>query len=225
MSGGGATGNDAAGAWTGRGEAVPTRIVLLRHGQSPLSVERRYSGRGNPELTGLGREQAVAAATAVAERYPTATAVVSSPLARAASTAGEVAGELGLPVEVDDGFIETDFGSWEGLTFREAAERDPEVHGTWLGDPSVAPPQGESFDDVEHRVHTALDGLLERSAGSTIVLVSHVTPIKMILKRALDAGPPLLFRLHLDLACLSVVDFWSDGGASVRLVNETSYLP
>ncbi|MFC5062247.1 histidine phosphatase family protein [Actinomycetospora atypica] len=228
MSGGGAsgaTGKDAAGAWTGRGEAVPTRIVLLRHGQSPLSVERRYSGRGNPELTELGQAQAAAAAAAVAARYPTAAAIVSSPLARAASTAGAVAGALGLPVEVDDGFIETDFGSWEGLTFREAAGRDPEVHRTWLGDPSVAPPEGESFDDVERRVHTALDELLERAAGSTIVLVSHVTPIKMILKRALDAGPSLLFRLHLDLACLSVVDFWSDGGASVRLVNETSYLP
>ena len=216
---------DAAGTWTGRGEAVPTRIVLLRHGQSPLSVERRYSGRGNPELTELGREQAGAAAAAVAARYPTATTIVSSPLARAASTASAVSGSLGLPVEVDDGFIETDFGSWEGMTFREAAERDPEVHRAWLGDPSVAPPEGESFDDVERRVHVALDGLLERAAGTTIVLVSHVTPIKMILKRALDAGPSLLFRLHLDLACLSVVDFWSDGGASVRLVNETSYLP
>ena len=67
--------------------------------------------------------------------------------------------------------------------------------------------------------------VLDRHAGSTVVLVSHVTPIKTVLKLALDAGPSLLFRLHLDLACLSVVDFWSDGGASVRLVNETSFLP
>jgi ribonuclease H / adenosylcobalamin/alpha-ribazole phosphatase len=220
----GTTGN-AAGAWTGRGAAVPTRIVLLRHGQSPLSVERRYSGRGNPELTELGRAQAAAAATAVAARYPEAAAVVSSPLARAFSTAGAVGTALGLPVEVDDGFIETDFGSWEGLTFREAAEQDPDVHAAWLGDPSMAPPQGESFADVETRVSDALQGLLARHAGSTVVLVSHVTPIKTVLKLALDAGPSLLFRMHLDLACLSVVDFWSDGGASVRLVNETSYLP
>ncbi|WP_425604822.1 histidine phosphatase family protein [Actinomycetospora termitidis] len=204
---------------------MPTRIVLLRHGQSPLSVERRYSGRGNPDLTELGEAQAAAAATAVAARYPETAAVVSSPLSRAFATAGAVGAALGLPVEVDDGFIETDFGAWEGLTFREAAERDPEVHPRWLGDPSVPPPEGESFADVEVRVSAALSGLLERYAGSTVVLVSHVTPIKTVLKLALDAGPSLLFRLHLDLACLSVVDFWSDGGASVRLVNETSYLP
>ncbi|WP_373696151.1 histidine phosphatase family protein [Actinomycetospora aurantiaca] len=216
---------NAAGAWTGRGAAVPTRVVLLRHGQSPLSVERRYSGRGNPELTELGQAQASAAAAAVAARYPEAAAVVSSPLSRAVATAGAVGSALGLPVVLDEGFIETDFGGWEGLTFREAAERDPEVHRTWLGDPSVAPPEGESFADVEVRVSAALDALLARHAGTTVVLVSHVTPIKTVLKLALDAGPSLLFRLHLDLACLSVVDFWSDGGASVRLVNETSYLP
>ncbi len=223
MTNPGGTGN-AAGAWTGRGAAVPTRVLLLRHGQSPLSVDRRYSGRGNPALTEVGLAQAEAAAASVATRYPGASAVVSSPLDRARSTAGPVAARLGVEVEVDEGFTETDFGGWEGLTFREAAERDPELHRAWLGDTSVAPPGGESFDDVGVRVSAALRGLVERHVGSTVVLVSHVTPIKTILRIALDAGPALLFRLHLDLACLSVVDFWDDGGASVRLVNDTSYL-
>lgn len=215
---------DAAGAWTGRGAAIPTRVLLLRHGQSPLSVDRRYSGRGNPQLTEVGLAQADAAATWIAARYPGATAVVSSPLDRARSTAGPVAARLGVDVEVDEGFTETDFGGWEGLTFREAAERDPEVHRAWLGDTTVAPPEGESFDAVGVRVSAALDGLLARHEGTTVVLVSHVTPIKTVLKLALDAGPALLYRLHLDLACLSVVDFWPDGGASVRLVNDTCYL-
>ncbi|WP_372460740.1 histidine phosphatase family protein [Actinomycetospora endophytica] len=218
------TSSDAAGAWTGRGAAIPTRVLLLRHGQSPLSVDRRYSGRGNPQLTDVGIAQADAAAASIAARYPGATAVVSSPLDRARSTAGPVASRLGVDVEVDEGFTETDFGGWEGLTFREAADRDPEVHRAWLGDTAVAPPEGESFDAVGVRVRSALDGLLSRHAGTTVVLVSHVTPIKTILRIALDAGAPLLFRLHLDLACLSVVDFWPDGGASVRLVNDTCYL-
>ncbi len=215
---------DAAGAWTGRGAAIPTRVLLLRHGQSPLSVDRRYSGRGNPALTEVGQAQAEAAASSVAARYPAASVVVTSPLDRARSTSAPVAARLGVGVEVDAGFTETDFGAWEGLTFREAADRDPEVHRSWLGDTAVAPPGGESFDDVGVRVSAALQGLVTRYAGSTIVLVSHVTPIKTILRIALDAGPSLLYRLHLDLACLSVVDFWDDGGASVRLVNDTSYL-
>lgn len=216
--------SDAAGAWTGRGAAVPTRVLLLRHGQSPLSVDRRYSGRGNPQLTDVGLAQVEAAAASVAARYPGTTAVVSSPLDRALSTAGPVATRLGLEVEVDEGFTETDFGGWEGLTFREAAERDPEVHRAWLGDATVAPPDGESFDAVGKRVSAALDGLLARHAGTTVLLVSHVTPIKTILRIGLATDTALLFRLHLDLACLSVVDFWPDGGASVRLVNDTCYL-
>ena len=217
-----------AGAWTGRGNTAPTRVLLLRHGQSPLSVERRYSGRGDPELTRDGLEQAAAAATALAARTLATDghirAVISSPLMRARQTAEPVAGVLGLGVTVDDRLTETDFGTWEGLTFAEASAQDPEVHRAWLSDSSVSPPQGESFDLVAGRVNAALDDLLRRWPGQTVVLVSHVTPIKLILRRALDAGPQMLYRLHLDLACLSIVEFWPDGGASVRLVNDTSYL-
>lgn len=217
-----------AGSWTGRGDTRPTRVLLLRHGQSPLSVERRYSGRGDPELTREGLEQAAAAATALAARHvdPDAhiRAVISSPLLRARQTAEPVAGVLGLGVTVDERLTETDFGAWEGLTFSEAAAQDPEVHRAWLGDSAVSPPGGESFDLVAGRVNAGLDDLLRHFPGQTVVLVSHVTPIKLILRRALDAGPQMLYRLHLDLACLSVVEFWPDGGASVRLVNDTSYL-
>ena len=66
--------------------------------------------------------------------------------------------------------------------------------------------------------------LISTHTGATIVLVSHVTPIKTLLRIGLDAGPSLLFRLHLDLAALSIVEFYPDGNASVRLVNDTSYL-
>lgn len=126
--------------WTGASGA-PTRFLLLRHGQTELSVDRRYSGQGNPPLTDLGRQQAEAAARYLGRRGGI-TAVVSSPLQRAHDTATAAAKELGLDVTVDDDLIETDFGEWEGLTFGEAAQRDPEVHGAWLRDTSVAPPGG-----------------------------------------------------------------------------------
>jgi ribonuclease H / adenosylcobalamin/alpha-ribazole phosphatase len=217
-----------AASWTGRGTQTPTRLLLLRHGQSPMSVQRRYSGRGDPALTEVGLAQATAAATAVAARHLGEAggirAVVSSPLTRARQTAEPVAGVLGLPVEVDERFTETDFGAWEGLTFGEAAERDPEHHRAWLADPTLPPPGGESFDSVAERVREGLDAVVAAHPGETVVLVSHVTPIKMALRFALDAGPQMLYRLHLDLACLSIVDHWPDGGASVRLVNDTSYL-
>ena len=210
-------------AWTGA-TGSPTRMLLLRHGQTELSVDRKYSGRGNPVLTALGRDQAAAAAKRIGRESAIAT-VISSPLGRALDTARASAEALGgLDVRVDDDLIETDFGDWEGLTFSEAAQRDPELHRRWLGDTSVRPPGGESFDEVRIRVRRALSRLTSEYPGQQILVVSHVTPIKTLLQFALDVGPTLLFRLHLDLASLSVADFYPDGGASVRLVNDTSYL-
>ncbi|OBG27706.1 bifunctional RNase H/acid phosphatase [Mycobacterium alsense] len=211
-----------APGWTGA-RGTPTRLLLLRHGQTELSAQRRYSGRGNPALTEVGRQQAGAAARYVAERGGIA-AVFSSPLQRAYDTAAAVAKPLGLDVTVDDDLIETDFGAWEGLTFAEAAERDPELHRRWLRDTSTTPPGGESFDAVLERVLRVRERIVAAQEGATVLVVSHVTPIKMLLRLALDAGPGILYRLHLDLASLSIAEFYSDGASSVRLVNQTGYL-
>ena len=210
------------GVWTGN-RGGPTRLLLLRHGQTPLSVQRRYSGRGNPELTAVGRGQAAAAARYLAGRGGIS-AVISSPLQRAYDTAAAAADALGLPVLVDDDLTETDFGEWEGLTFGEAAERHPDLHGRWLSDTALRPPGGESFDEVAQRVGRFRDRALAEHGAGTVLVVSHVTPIKTLLRIALGAGPSILHRLHLDLASLSIAEFYPDHGASVRLVNDTSYL-
>ncbi|KUI26348.1 bifunctional RNase H/acid phosphatase [Mycobacterium sp. GA-2829] len=208
--------------WSGA-QGAPTRFLLLRHGQTELSVERRYSGRGNPALTEVGRKQADAAAAYLAARGGI-DAVISSPLQRAYDTAAAAAKALGLDVTVDEDLIETDFGAWEGLTFGEAAQRDPDVHSRWLRDTSVDPPGGESFDTVAHRVRRARNRIIADHGAATVLVVSHVTPIKTMLRLALDAGEGILYRLHLDLASLSIAEFYPDGGASVRLVNQTAYL-
>ncbi|MBY0441310.1 MAG: bifunctional RNase H/acid phosphatase [Mycobacteriaceae bacterium] len=207
--------------WTGA-QGAATRLLLLRHGQTELSVHRRYSGLGNPAMTELGRRQAEAAARYLARRGGIA-AVLSSPLQRAYDTATAVATELGLAVTVDHDLAETDFGAWEGLTFAEAAERDPELHRRWLSDTSIVPPGGESFDSVHRRVVKARDRIVATHGGTTVLVVTHVTPIKVLLRLALDAGPGLLYRLHLDLASLSIAEFYPDGASSVRLVNQTDY--
>jgi len=211
-----------APGWTGA-QGTPTRFLLLRHGQTPLTVERRYSGRGEISLSELGEQQAAAAAARLA-KVPDIAAVVASPLTRTMQTGRAVADAVGIELTTHDGLIETDFGDWEGRTFREAAERDPELHRSWLADTSVAPPGGESFDVVHRRVRRGRDDLISRYGGATIVVVSHVTPIKSLLRMALDAGPSLLYRLHLDTASLSIAEFYPDGNASVRLVNDTSHL-
>ncbi len=210
-------------SWTGQ-VGTPTRLLLLRHGQTELSVQRRYSGHGDPELTPLGHAQAAGAAARLA-RVPDIAAVLTSPLRRARQTAEAVAAATGAPLAVRERLIETDFGKWEGLTFAEAQARDPQLHAEWLGSEEVAPPGGESFAAVGRRVAAELADLLREYPGATLVLVTHVTPIKMLLRDALQAGPGVLYRLHLDLAALSIVDLYPDGGASVRLVNDTSHHP
>jgi probable phosphoglycerate mutase len=214
-----------APGWTGA-TGTPTRMLLLRHGQTRLSVQRRYSGRTDLPLTDLGREQAAAAAARLSTMDGVADApVITSPLTRCVQTATVVAEATGGQLVKNDGLVETDFGEWDGLTFAEAAERDPKLHARWLRDSSVPPPGGESFDQVHRRVAVVRDELTSAYAAATIVVVSHVTPIKTLLRMGLDVGPSLLFRLHLDLASLSIVEFYPDGNASVRLANDTSYLP
>ena len=213
----------ASAAWTGQ-VGAPTRMLLLRHGQTPLSVERRYSGHGDPELTDLGRAQAAGAAGRLGGVTGIA-AVLTSPLRRTRATAQAVADATGAPLVVRDGLIETNFGTWDGLTFAEARDLDPDAHARWLGSQDVAPPGGESFAQVGARVSVERDAILAEYPASTVVVVSHVTPIKLLLQQALGAGPSILYRLHLDTASLSIADFYPDGGTSVRLVNDTSHLP
>ncbi|HEU5110297.1 MAG TPA: histidine phosphatase family protein, partial [Micromonosporaceae bacterium] len=152
--------------------------------------------------------------------------VVTSPLSRCTRTARLIATAAGgVPVTVEPDLIECDFGAWEGLTFAEVRERWPAELDTWLGDPAVAPPDGESFRQVGKRVARVMARLRERPPGDTVVVVSHVSPIKLLLRDALAATDAFLHRLYLDPAGVSVVDLWPDGGIAVRAVNDTAHLP
>jgi ribonuclease H / adenosylcobalamin/alpha-ribazole phosphatase len=202
----------------------PTTTVLLRHGDTPLSPEKRFSGVGDARLSRTGAVQAHAAARRLRARGGIG-AVVSSPLRRALQTAEVAAAALDLPVLVDEDLRETDFGAWEGLTFAEALARWPDLVAAWLADPSVAPPGGESFADTALRVQHARDRLLARLPRGTILVVSHVTPIKTLVRLALQAPPIALHRMHLDSACLTELDWYQDGPAVLRAFNDTHHLP
>jgi len=151
--------------------------------------------------------------------------VVSSPLSRCRRTAEEIAAQLGaVPVRVEPDLIECDFGAWEGLTFAEVRRRWPEEMQAWLASPAVAPPDGESFDAVGVRVGEAVSRLRAEHLGETLVLVSHVSPIKLVLRDALAATDTFLHRMFLDATGVSIVDYFADGGIAVRTVNDTAHL-
>ncbi|MFD7459133.1 MULTISPECIES: bifunctional RNase H/acid phosphatase [unclassified Streptomyces] len=205
---------------------APATFVLLRHGETPLTPQKRFSGSGgsDPSLSDVGRDQAERVAAALARRG-TIQAIVSSPLARTRETAGIVAARLGLEVGVDDGLRETDFGAWEGLTFAEVHERHPDDLAAWLASPDAEPTGGgESFAATATRIAATRDKLVAAYAGRTVLLVSHVTPIKTLIRLALNAPAESLFRMELSAASLSVVAYYADGNPSVRLFNDTSHL-
>jgi len=204
-------------------QGKPTNTLLLRHGQTALSAERRFAGRGDIPLTDLGLEQAAAAAARLAKRGGI-DLVLTSPLRRAQQTAQAVAVAVGVPLAVDDDLSETDFGSWEGMTFGEVMGRWPDEMTAWMADPDASPPGGESFAAVAVRVNAALDRLLAANQGQTVVVVSHVTPIKTIVCRALLAPAAALFRIHLDVAALSEAAWFADGPALLRSLNDTAHL-
>ncbi len=201
----------------------PTRLVLVRHGSTEHSAAKRFSGRNELALNEVGQRQV----DALAKRAPAfgdVAAVVSSPLRRAQQSADAIATALSLSVEVNDDLAEVDFGGWEGQTFDEVQRDFPAELSAWLTSPDAAPPEGESFASAARRVRRGRDAVIASHPGRTVVVVTHVTPIKTLIRLALDAPPVSLFRIHLDTASVSMLDYYADGNCSVRLVNDTSHL-
>ena len=218
-----ATGSRSGSGWMGPTRTA-TSLLLLRHGETPFSVDRRFSGTGDPELTPKGLAQAEGAALRLSRKPYDIEVIVTSPLRRARQTADAVAARADLKVAVDEGLREVDFGDWEGHTFTEIQRRWPDELTAWLADPSVAPPGGESFEAAALRAEETRDRLLLDHQGKTILVVSHVTPIKLLLRFALLAPPAALYRMHLDVASLSSVDYFPDGPALVKSFNDTAHL-
>lgn len=190
-----------------------------------LNGQRRYSGRDDVPLTARGREQAEAVARRVAGLAPRVAAVVSSPLVRCTATASTIAAAVGSPPVVTEAdLIECDLGRWEGRTFDEVRQRWPDEWQAWQTSTSVAPDGGESLQQVAKRVRRAVATLRQAYPEVTVVVVSHVWPLKVLLRDALAAGDAFLHRLLLANGGLSVVDSYPGGVVTVHSVNDTSHL-
>jgi broad specificity phosphatase PhoE/ribonuclease HI len=201
---------------------VTTVTHLLRHGQTEHTPERRFSGRNELPLSLTGRVEAEAAAARAAGLG--VEVIVASPLRRTRETAEIVAAALGLPVTFDPDLVELDFGDIEGLTFDEARAKHPLAARRFMTDISVAAPGGESITDVGTRVARARRRILSEHSGKTVLIVSHVTPIKLFLAAGLGVGDEVVHRVFLEAASLCTVAWSSDGRTSVRLVNDTAHL-
>lgn len=213
---------------------APTTLYLVRHGRTPLTESKRISGRGgaDPELSSAGQLDALRAARAVSQigqygefaHLPEPTAVVTSPIMRTRQTAQFIASEISSEVLVDEAFAEISFGDWDGLTNAEVLAKYPTEYEAWRGSFELAPPNGESLSDFEHRVRSGLNKLLSARSGEAIVIVSHVMPIRALLKLALNGSVETYWRQTVNPCSLTILRFWDDATAEVIAANSSSHL-
>lgn len=211
-----------------------TTIILVRHGRTILTETHRISGRGgeDPQLSEAGIQDAQAVAEELSKvshsgayaKVLKPTVVVSSPIARTRETAAIIAAKLGIKVEINDDIAEIAFGDWDGHTNQEVAENWPDQYEQWRGDVKISPPGGESLEEFDVRIQNGLAYILEKYEGQTVVVVSHVMPIRGFLKSAMQAGWPSYWRISVAPCSMSIVRFWGNEAAEITVVNQTKHL-
>lgn len=200
----------------------PTTLVLVRHGATDHTTDKRFSGSGgkDPALNADGLAQVRAVADWLAPLAEEIDVVLSSPLRRTRQTAEIIAERLHHEVEVEEGLAEAAFGTWDGLTFHEVQQAYPDDLDAWLGSLDVAPGgHGDSFEEMDRKVRRTRDRILSGHAGKAVLAVTHVTPIKLLVRMALGAPLDAVYRMELAPASVTVISWFADGTASLRMFN------
>jgi ribonuclease H / adenosylcobalamin/alpha-ribazole phosphatase len=201
---------------------APTTLVLVRHGDTDHTRQRLFSGRtgADPALNDDGRAQIRATAEWLAPLATQSPVLLSSPLRRTRDSAEIVAARLELGFEIDDGLAEAAFGSWEGLSYTQVVERDPEAFTNWLADPAhPAGGSGDSLVSMSARMEETRERLLKAYAGQVVIAMTHLTPIKLLAHHVLEMPLTSLFRTEISPASVTVLAWYPDGRPVVRLLN------
>jgi probable phosphoglycerate mutase len=208
-----------------RSDEVPTTIYLIRHGETPMTPERRFSGssHNDPGLSEDGLAQAAAVAGVIEELKPDV--LISSPMKRAQQTAQAIAQSTHLQIIEDEIWTELSFGHWDGLTTQEVREKFGEEYEAWLSSTAVAPKEGESHNSIAARIEAGLSHLVDTYPGKKVVVVTH----NMVIRHAvrITVGAPIDGVFHIDIKPASVTSLtiWpSDGLRCLRMVSNDSYL-
>jgi alpha-ribazole phosphatase len=199
-----------------------TSIWLVRHGQTELNKARRYQGASDSPLTPFGLRQAEALAQRL-RRIPFKIAIVGTSV-RARVTAESILGDRDAPILDDARWAETNHGRWEGLTYREVRARFPQEAAARFADAlNGRATGGESLAEVAERVAEGWSALLRQHPGGRVLLVTHATPIQLVLCAISGMSPALHWRWRIDLGSVTAIDVYG-GGPIVRMVNEVPKL-
>ena len=194
-------------------------LYVVRHGRTEANAAGLLLGRLDADLDRLGESQAEAVAVAIGP----VDRVVSSPLLRTRRTADAFTrchGRDGPPVEVDERWIEMDYGTFDGQPVADVPRQTWEA---WRADLDWAPPEGESHRSLGLRVRSALDDLFEASRTSEIVVVTHVSPIKAALAWTLGVGDEVAWRTFVAPASIMTIGA-GPTGPSLQGFNDVAHL-
>ena len=201
-----------------------TRVLLVRHGETVLNAESRYSGQRESPLTprGVAQQEHLRARLANEEIGR----VISSDLARCLDLATALAADHGLHAEGLPALREASFGAWEGLTYAEGMARDRPAMVAFNRDTvNVAPPGGESLSTLAARARPAFDAALKehRDLPGALLVVSHGGTLRALLCGLLHIPLERYWTLSLDPASLTILDTYPMG-AIVSVLNDTCHL-
>lgn len=211
--------------------AQPVTVVLVRHGETPLTVSKAYSGSSvpGPALTDRGREQAARAAELVyrigRDRWgdvPDPSELLASPMTRTQETARVLGRRLDLPIRTEPLFAECDFGEWEGLTAAQIELRWPGDLRRWHDDASFRAPGGESIEEVGKRMRAGLEAVRASGVGRTVVVVTHSVSVRSAVGVAIGANSSAWARIRVAPASVSIIRLWADGTSEVTVVGAPS---
>ncbi|MBN1149392.1 MAG: histidine phosphatase family protein [Anaerolineales bacterium] len=173
-----------------------TRLFLIRHGETDWNVEGRYQGQADPPLNQRGHYQACE----LGEQLIAVDLDVlyTSPLLRSAQTAEIIAEKLAIPVYQDARLMEIHQGDWQTRLRSEIVQIYPNLFKRWETEPwNVTPPSGESLEQVQQRVYSAIDDILQNHTEQRIGIVTHRIPIALIKMRYQGLDPDVVRSLQL----------------------------
>jgi broad specificity phosphatase PhoE len=200
---------------------MPTKIFLLRHGETQANIEQRYQGQGESHLSELGIEESEELSNFLAKED--FCAIYSSTLSRSHETAKMIARPHKLDVTKIDDLKERNYGIWENMKFDEIRKRFPDLYGSWLIDPGkTLIPDAETLEAMQRRGVAAIESLIEKHTGRTFCVVGHGGMNRAILFHYMRIDMNNFWRIRQDNTCINIIEI--DKSPIVTLLNSTSHL-
>ena len=198
------------------------KVILIRHGETDWNKEQIFRGRIDVALNEVGVAQARTVQATLKDVQ--INAIYSSPLSRALETARVVGKSRNCEVKIEEGFIDIDFGKWQGLSHQKVKEEYKELYEMWLNKPQMVTfPEGEGLEEVQRRSMKALEKVIEKHPEETLAIVSHRVLNKVLLCTVLGLDLSHFWYIKQDTCAINAFEY-KDEKFYLTLLNDTCHL-